>query len=320
MRIIGRLEAVPGGLVLTALLTGTLLRTFAPAVLDAGGYVTAMASGTEVYMGVLLFCTGVMIDLRHGPRLLRRGAVMVGAKILLGMVLGYLAVRFGPVLGLSGIAVTAALTNTNGSLGLALINRYGDPEDVAALALRLVGTGPLITLLVLGVAGQVDSLARSIVVTVAPLLLGMLLGTFDRDAIDLFAPVVRGIVPLSMFAVGSRIDLATAITAGLAGFLLAGLVLATGCLVGIWADRRTGGQGIAGATLGTTAGNAVLTPAAVAAFVPAASPLVAAASAQIATACIVTSLVIPFVIARLQKQFPAPLAPAPLSELRDSSG
>ncbi|MGE5507827.1 MAG: 2-keto-3-deoxygluconate permease [Chitinophagales bacterium] len=159
----------------------------------------------------------------------------------------------------------------------------------------------MITLLVLGVAGQVESLARSVVVTVAPLLLGMLLGTFDPGAQDLFAPVVRGIVPLSMFAVGSRINLGTALGAGFSGFVLAGLVLVTGCLVGIWADRRTGGQGIAGATLGTTAGNAVLTPAAVAAFVPAASPLVAAASAQIATACVVTSLVMPVIISRLQK-------------------
>jgi 2-keto-3-deoxygluconate permease len=213
------------------------------------------------------------------------------------MILGYIIAKTGPVFGLSAVAVTAAMTNANGVLGLALIDKYGDPNDVAALALRLIGTGPLLTLVVLGVAGQVQDLARSILITVLPLVLGMIIGSLDDKASDLFGSAVSGIVPISMFAIGSRINLYTALEAGLPGLVLGAFSLTVSFLVCVWADRRTGGNGIAGATLASTAGNAVLTPAAVAAVVPAFSGVALTnATSQVAAAAILTSLATPLVV------------------------
>lgn len=302
MQIIDTLERVPGGLVLAVMFAGSLLRTFAPGLLDMGGYVTAMVNGTDVFMGVLLFCMGTKINLRRGGHIMKRGVAMIGAKFTVGMVIGYIVAKVGGVFGLSAVAVTAAMTNTNGVLGIALIDKYGDPDDVAAIAVRLIGTGPLLTLIVLGVAGQVDDLARSILVTILPLVLGMVLGSLDEKASNLFGVAVTGIVPISMFAVGSRINLFTAIEAGVPGIVLGLFAMTVSFLVCVWADRRTGGNGIAGATLASTAANAVLTPAAVASVVPSFNGLALThATSQVAAAAILTSLLTPVLVGLVRR-------------------
>lgn len=60
---------------------------------------------------------------------------------------------FAGVCGLTTLAIISAVTNSNGSVYLALMKTYGDTTDCAAMALLALNDGPLLTLIALGASG-----------------------------------------------------------------------------------------------------------------------------------------------------------------------
>ena len=75
----------------------------------------------------------------------------------------------------------------------------------------------------------------------------------------------------------------------------------------IFADRLINRQpGYHGAAISTAAGNAVATPALIAASVPAIEPYVESATAQIATAVVVTAILTPILTAWIARKFGFP--------------
>ena len=119
MRIKDTIEKVPGGMMVIPLIMGALINTIYPQILEIGGFTTAIARGSNAILGVFLFCMGASMEFKTAPKALKVGLVQTLSKLLVGVVLGLLVSKlFGDngFLGLSSLAVIAALTNTNGGL------------------------------------------------------------------------------------------------------------------------------------------------------------------------------------------------------------
>jgi len=295
-------ERVPGGLMVVPLLCGALFTTFAPGTPKFfGSFTGALFTGALPILAVFFVCTGATIDLRATPYILKKGgtlfAVKVGIGVLLGMIfgriLGEAPVSAGVFAGISTLAIVAAMNDTNGGLYVALMGQYGQPRDVGAYTVMSLESGPVLTMLTLGVAGLSAFKWPVVVGGILPLLVGMLLGNLDRDLREFLGRAVPVMIPFFAFALGANLDLGKVWQAGLVGV---GLGLAVVAVTGIplfFADRLTGGNGVAGVAAASTAGNAVAVPAIIAGENAAYADAAGQATVLVAASVVVTALVVP---------------------------
>lgn len=300
------IERVPGGLMVVPLLCGAMATTFFPGAGQFfGSFTGALFTGALPILAVFFVCTGASIDFRATPYILRKGgtlfAVKIGIGILLGVVVGRMLgeapVAAGMFAGISTLAVVAAMNDTNGGLYMALMGQYGQARDVGAYTVMSLESGPFLTMVTLGVAGLAAFPWPTLLGGILPLLVGMLLGNLDREMRDFLARAMPVMIPFFAFALGANLDLARVWHAGLLGL---GLGLAVVVVTGIplyFADRLTGGNGVAGVAAASTAGNAVAVPAIVAAANPAYADAAAQATLLVAACVVVTALVVPLVTA-----------------------
>ena len=299
-------ERLPGGMMVVPLMCGALLATFAPgAPAFFGSFTGALFTGALPILAVFFVCTGASIDFRATPYILKKGgtlfAVKVSIGILLGLVfgrlLGELPVSGGMFAGISTLAIVAAMNDTNGGLYMALMGQYGQPRDVGAYTVMSLESGPFLTMVTLGVAGLSAFPWPTLLGGILPLLFGMLLGNLDRELRDFLRPAIGVLIPFFAFALGSNLDLARVWQAGLLGLAMGlAVVLVTGIPL-YFADRLTGGNGVAGVAAASTAGNAVAVPAIVASANPAYANAAAQATILVAACVVVTAIVVPLVTA-----------------------
>ncbi|HET7810849.1 MAG TPA: 2-keto-3-deoxygluconate permease [Steroidobacteraceae bacterium] len=299
-------ERLPGGMMVVPLMCGALVATFAPgAPAFFGSFTGALFTGALPILAVFFVCTGASIDFRATPYILRKGgtlfAVKIGIGILLGVVfgrvLGELPVSGGMFAGISTLAIVAAMNDTNGGLYMALMGQYGQPRDVGAYTVMSLESGPFLTMVTLGVAGLSAFPWPTLVGGILPLVIGMLLGNLDRELREFLRPAIGVLIPFFAFALGANLDLGRVWLAGLLGL---GMGLAVVLVTGIplyFADRLTGGSGVAGVAAASTAGNAVAVPAIVASANPAYAAAAAQATILVAACVVVTAIVVPLVTA-----------------------
>lgn len=309
------LNKVPAGMMVIPLLLGSVLATLFPQVLEIGGLTTALFSsaGTNTLLGVLLFSMGTTLQVKDMPKVLKRGGVLLLSKFAIGAILGILVGKlFGDVgfLGLSALAIVSAVTNSNGSIYLTLVDSYGDEADCGCFPILALNDGPFFTLLALGASGIAEIPFMSLVAAIVPILLGMLIGNIDKGMRDIFAPMGNGIIPLIGFALGTGIDLVDVVKGGLPGILLGLITVFIGGGFIVLCDKFLSRRpGYAGWAVATTAGNAVAVPAAVALADPAMKAIEATATVQVAASVVVTSLLVPFITSWWAKKFGCPKFP-----------
>lgn len=300
MKIKKALERFPGGMMVIPLLWGSVLNTYAPRVLGIGSFSTQLAHGALPILAVFFVCMGAEIQLRTAPRALKNGAAITLAKLASGVLIGLLVSRlFGAegFLGLSGMAIIAAVTNANMGLYAALTRQFGDDVDRGALAVLSILEGPFVTMVALGLSGLAKIPVLDLVATVLPIAIGMVLGNLDDDMRKFLKSGGDLLIPFFAFGLGAQINLHAILGAGIPGIVLGIITLVVGAVFNVAASRLSGGSGVGGVASATTAGNAVATPTAIAAVDPHLGALVAVATPQIAASTIVTSLLAPLMTA-----------------------
>ncbi|WP_134802132.1 2-keto-3-deoxygluconate transporter [Shigella dysenteriae] len=304
MQIKRSIEKIPGGMMLVPLFLGALCHTFSPgAGKYFGSFTNGMITGTVPIMAVWFFCMGASIKLSATGTVLRKSGTLAVTKIAVAWVVAAIASRIIPehgvevggfFAGLSTLALVAAMDMTNGGLYASIMQQYGTKEEAGAFVLMSLESGPLMTMIILGTAGIVSFEPHVFVGAVLPFLVGFALGNLDPELREFFSKAVQTLIPFFAFALGNTIDLTVIAQTGLLGILLGVAVIIVTGIPLIIADKLIGGgDGTAGIAASSSAGAAVATPVLIAEMVPAFKPMAPAATSLVATAVIVTSILVP---------------------------
>lgn len=300
------LDKIPGGMMVVPLFLGVLVNTFFPQVLNIGGFTTALfgSKASTTILACFMFLIGSQIHFKLAPKALKKGALLISGKFIVGASIGIIVGKvFGPagVLGLSPLAIISALTNCNGGLYASLASQYGDETDVGAYALLSLKDGPFFTLVALGASGLATVPFKSLIAVLIPIAIGMILGNLDSDMRAFLGSSKLLLIPFFSFPLGAGMNLHTIVQAGGPGILLGVVAAFTG--IGAFALMKLfKEEPIIGLATGSTAGNAVATPAAVAAIDPSVAAIAAMATAQVAAACVVSAIVCPFIVSFAYKK------------------
>ena len=291
MKILQTVTKVPGGLMVVPMFIGVLVNTFAPEALKIGGFTEALTNkGYLTLVAMYLFVVGTKMTLRAAPVMLKRGFGIMFAKVGTAIILSMAVAYFfdGNFLGLTTLAILAAMNDTNGGMFMALTSTFGDKEDAGTYVPQSIETGPFLTMLILVGAGLANIPWLTMVSVIAPIAAGAILANLDEELREFFGSREAIIVPFMAFALGQTINLNAVLKAGLQGVLLGLTVLvATGaaCIV---IDRLLGGSGVAGA--------------AVAIADPSYALIAPVATIQVAASVIITALLTPLLTAIVFKR------------------
>ncbi len=305
------IERIPGGMMIVPLLIGSLVATFLPDTPKFfGSFTNALFTGALPILAVFYVCMGASINIKATPYLLKKGGTLlitkVGIAVLIGIVLGHFLgeqpISSGLFAGISTLAVVAAMNDTNGGLYMALMGQYGRSEDVGAYSVMSLESGPFLTMVTLGIAGLSAFPWPTLVGSILPLALGMLLGNLDRDMRDFLAKAVPVMIPFFALALGASLDLHNVWQAGLLGLVMGVAVVVLTGIPLFFADRLTGGTGVAGVAAATTAGNAAAVPALIAAANPVYAEAAKSATILVAACVVVTAILAPLLTAAVAKR------------------
>lgn len=313
MKLKATLDRIPGGMMVVPLLLAATINTFAPQLLRIGNFTEALfVNSASALIALFLLCAGSQVNVRNVGVAFAKGATLLVVKWLVGAGVGLLAyIMAGPeglFLGLAPLAIIAAMTNSNGGLYVAIVGQYGKADDKAAYSLLALNDGPFLTMVALaifGAMGFVDGFFSivSFVSVLLPIVVGMILGNADEDMRAFLAKGSDMLIPFFAFSLGMGINFHAILTGGAAGVLLGIMtVLLTGT-AGFVVFRMLGWNPIVGAAEGSTAGNAVATPMAIAAANASFAPLAKLATVQVAASTVTTAILLPLFISFLVKRF-----------------
>ncbi|TSJ90255.1 2-keto-3-deoxygluconate permease [Gilliamella apicola] len=306
MNILNTVKKIPGGLMVVPLVLGAITNTFVPQVFSIGGFTEALLkTGAPALLAAFLLCNGAQIQIKQAGLPVLKGVILLVVKVLIGAILGIIVNYFWGIYGVLGItplAIIASLTNKNGGLYAALAGEYGDSTDVGAVSVIALSDGPFFTMLAFGATGLAQISFTVLLAALVPILLGLILGNLDDNIRKFLAPGTSILIPLFAFPLGAALNFNQLINAGMSGILLGiSCVFITG-FAGYFAFKLFRFKfPQVGAAVGATAGNAVATPAAVAAVDPTFAEIMPQATAQVAAAVIVTAVLCPILVSFLNK-------------------
>lgn len=277
------------------MLIGVVLNSFVPQVLQIGGFFTGMVTGTSALVGVFLLFMGATIDIKSTPKAIKIGAVIIGTKVAMSVILGLgVAFLFGDnFLGLSSLAIISAVSVANNALYSGIVSQYDDDAVKGAVAITSLSVGPTVTMIALSSAGLASISIWSIIGSILPLILGIILGNVSPWFKQTLSAGVTPSIIVVGFALGCGMSIQQLFQGGLSGILLGLITVFVVGGVTILMDKITGGNGVAGAAISSTAASGVSNPGALAAVDPSYAAVAPIATAQVAASVIITSFLTP---------------------------
>ena len=232
--------------------------------------------------------------------------MLCAAKIGIGAVVGLAVAKIwgmNGVLGLSPLALFSATTNSSGTLYFSLAQEFGDKNDVAAIGPLCINDLPFVTMVVFGAAGLAEIPFMSLVASLFPLILGIILGNIDENIRKFLAPGCNVIIPFVAFALGANLRFQSLLSAGMSGILLGIITTLTTGIGGYYAYALTnhGKPRAVGAAIGSCAGICSATPMYVASVDSSLMPYVAEATAACTAATLLTAILCPIFVSLLDK-------------------
>lgn len=308
MKILKTVQKVPGGLMVVPLLLGATVNTLFPHTLTIGGFTTALfKTGTSTLLAYFCLCNGAQISVRQAAQPLIKGASLTAFRLLLGVIFGGIVGHFfglSGILGITPLALIAAMTNANGGLYAALAGQYGDSSDVGAISITTLMDGPFFTMVALGFTGTAKIPIMDFVACLVPIVIGFVLGNLDTDLQEFLAKGTTLPIPFFAFSLGAGLNFGQIIKAGLPGVALGLSITIIAGFGGYFIMKyliRSEHPAV-GAAIGTTAGNAVATPVAIAAVNSSLNSVAAIATVQVAASVIVTAILCPILVTYLSKK------------------
>ncbi|GEN87791.1 2-keto-3-deoxygluconate permease [Oceanobacillus sojae] len=305
------LERIPGGMMVVPLLLGAIVNTVAPNALRIDGFTQALfVDAVPVLAALYLVCAGAQLNLRSFGTSVAKGVTLLTVKWFVAVIFTLLAIWFGGEsglwLGLAPLAIMAAMSNSNGAMYMAVASQYGKQDDKAAYSILVLNDGPLLTMLaftILGFMGFVEGMfsIMPFISVLIPLLVGVVLGNLDGKMRDFFVSGSDMIIPFLAFALGMGIDLTAILEGGLSGVLLGVFTLIFTGGAAFFVFKLFKWNPIVGAAEGTTAGNAVMVPAVIAAANPAFASVEAVSTVQVAASAVTTAILLPIALSLLVK-------------------
>ncbi|WP_028983646.1 2-keto-3-deoxygluconate permease [Sporolactobacillus terrae] len=299
MQIINSIKKIkiPGDTIVIPMFIGCTINSLFPQILHIGGFTTAIIDGTAPLVGVFMFFIGATLSFGKAPRALFRGGVIISVKIAIAVLLGLAVAAFfnNNFLGLSSIAIIGAMSVANNALYSGITATYGDEIDRGAVAMTTISVGPTVTMIALNANGQASIPFWAIIGSILPLFIGMLLANSSSFLKKHLTAGVTPIIIILGFVLGANMNFAQLVEGGLSGILLGLIVVFIGGAFGILSDKLTGGSGVAGAAINSTAASAVATPAAMVNVDPGLASVASIATPQIAASVIISAILTPIV-------------------------
>jgi len=303
--MLNAIKKVPAGTFLVPMLVSAFLYTFWPNLFQIGGLTEHIfgGGGTNGLIGAICFCSGTGIDVQKIGYALKRQGVLLLAKFGIGAALSLLFISlFGQtgVLGISALAFTIAICSINPAVYLSIMQQYGNEQDTAVYGITGLFSIAAVPMIVYGIAsgGAIDWMP--VISTIIPMLAGIILGNIDPNFKSFFMPALPALTCLMGWNLGYGLNLIEALNSGFGGIVLTILFyIINGTLVLV--DRLVlRNDGTVGATFMTVAGLSVSTAAILGNIYPdVLDPFVTSAASQVLMAVVITSVITPFIVAKL---------------------
>lgn len=312
MKIKTGMEKIPGGLMIIPMFIAAFINTFAPDLLRIGNFTEALfVDGVLVLIALFLLCSGAQIDVKNAGSAVGKGFTLLIVKWIVGAVVGLLAYILADngnfILGLTPIAIVAAMTNSNGALYVAIAGEFGEKDDKAAYGILALNDGPFLTMIALSIFGAMGFIEGffsivDFIAVLVPIVVGVVLGNLDLEMRDFLTKGSDMLIPFMAFAVGMSIDFVDILQGGLAGIVLGLMTVFLTGTAGFLVFKMFGWNPIIGLAEGSTAGNAVATPAAIAAASASFAGVVEIATAQVAASVVTTGILLPIYVSFMAKK------------------
>lgn len=315
MDILGKVNKVPGGIMVVPMIITAVINTFIPAALKIGGPTSGAFSGAGAMatIGMLLFTAGSQTKYSDLGSVCARGGLLVIVRLAVAFTGAWLTLKlFGPegIWGASALAITISLASCNPGVYAGLMQSYGDTVDKSAMGILNLIAVPATPLVILGVADGTGFDYMSAVSSLVPFALGMVLANADEKVRKLFSTATPVILFFLGCCLGASINLKALSQAGVANIVLIGLIVCIFLPIMIAADklilRRPGYAAVAATCLG---GLSVVAPRIIGERLPQYQPYVESATAQLAVTLVICIFIFPYITKFIVGKFGSGVAP-----------